>query len=149
MARAGQRGRKGDQVAIKVKWEGGHKFVGETETGARVTMEPGPKHGGSGQHPTPMEMVAMAHGGCTGIDIVMILEKMRVKIASLEVGVETKRREEPPEYYEEINLTYTVSGEGATEENVRRAADLSHEKYCSVGAMLESTAKISYEVKVV
>jgi putative redox protein len=136
-------------VAIKVKWESGHKFVGETETGARVTMEPGPKYGGSGQHPTPMEMVAMAHGGCTGLDVVMILEKMRVKIARLEIDVETKRHEEPPNYFEEIKLTYTVSGEGVTEENVRKAASLSHDKYCSVGAMLASKAKISYEIKIV
>jgi putative redox protein len=135
-------------VAIKVKWEGGRKFVGETSTGARVTMEPGPKYGGSGRHPTPMEMVAMAHGGCTGLDIVMILEKMRAKITRLEIEVETKRHEEPPNYFEEIKLTYTVSGEGVTEENVKRAADLSHEKYCSVGAMLKDKAKISYEIKI-
>jgi putative redox protein len=136
-------------VAIKVRWEGGHRFVGETETGVRVTMEPGPKYGGSGKNPTPMEMVAMAHGGCTGLDVVMILEKMRVKVARLEIDVETKRREEPPNYFEEIKLTYTVSGEGVTEENVRRAASLSHEKYCSVGAMLAGKAKISYEIKIV
>ena len=136
-------------MAIKVKWEGGHTFIGETESGAQVIIEPGPKYGGSGKYPTPMELVAMAHGGCTGLDIVMILEKMRVKVTRLEVGVETKRREEPPEYFEEINLTYTVSGEGVSEENVRRAVDLSHEKYCSVGAMLEDKAKISYEVRIV
>lgn len=136
-------------MAIKVKWEGGRRFVGETGTGARVTMEPGPKYGGSGQHPTPMELVAMAHGGCTGIDIVMILEKMRNKVTRLEIDVETKRREEPPTYYEEIKLIYTISGEGLSEESVTRAADLSHEKYCSVGAMLEDKAKITYEIRIV
>jgi putative redox protein len=136
-------------VPIKVKWEGGLKFVGQNESGVRVIMEPGPKYGGSGQFPTPMELVAMAHGGCTGLDIAMILAKMRAKLTRLEIDVETKRREEPPAYFEEINLVYTVSGEGVTEENALKAAQLSHEKYCSVGAMLGAKAKITYEVRVV
>jgi putative redox protein len=131
-----------------VRWEGGTKFTGETAGGVKVTMEPGPKYGGSGQFPTPMELVAMAHGGCTGIDIVLILQKMRAELTRLDVEVETKRREEPPTYFEEIKLTYVVSGKGITEDNVRKAVQLSHEKYCSVGAMLEDKAKISYEIRI-
>lgn len=136
-------------MSIKVKWQGESVFVGETEGGVRVTMEPGPKYGGSGRNPTPMELVAMAHGGCTGIDILLIMQKMRAKLAKLEIDVETKRREEPPNYFEEIKLTYTASGEGVTEDNLKRAAALSHDKYCSVGAMLGAKAKITYETKVV
>jgi putative redox protein len=136
-------------VAIKVRWEGGSTFVGETDGGSKVTMEPGPKYGGSGRNPTPMELVAIAHGGCTGIDIILIMQKMRVSLTKLEIDVETKRREEPPTYYEEIKLTYTASGEGVTEDNLRKAVELSHEKYCSVGAMLEEKAKISYDIKIV
>jgi putative redox protein len=136
-------------VAIKVVWEGGTKFTGQSGTSAKVTVEAGPKYGGSGQYPTPMELVAMAHGACTGIDIILILQKMRVALKTLDIEVETKRRAEPPTYYEEIKLLYTISGEGVTEDNARRAVELSHEKYCSVGAMLEDKAKISYEIKVV
>ena len=136
-------------MAIKVKWEGGTKFTGQSGTSTTVTMEAGPKYGGGGQYPTPMELVAIAHGGCTGIDIVLIMQKMRVTLKTLEVEVQAKRREEPPTYYEEIKLIYTISGDGVTEENARRAVELSHETYCSVGAMLEDKAKISYEIKVV
>lgn len=124
-------------------------FVGETDSGVKVRMEPGPKYGGSGRNPTPMELVAMAHGGCTGIDILLIMQKMRANLTRLDIDVETKRRDEPPSYFEEIRLTYTASGEGVTEENLKRAAALSHEKYCSVGAMLEGKAKITYDIKVV
>lgn len=136
-------------MSIKVRWQGGSTFVGETDAGVKVTMEPGPKYGGSGRNPTPMELVAIAHGGCTGIDILLIMQKMRANLKTLEIDVETKRREEPPSYYEEIRLTYTASGEGVTEDNLKRAAALSHEKYCSVGAMLEDRAKITYDVRVV
>ncbi len=136
-------------MAIKVKWEGNVKLVAENDKGNKVAMEPGAKHGGTGQYPTPLELVAMAHGGCTGIDIILLMKKMRVELETLEIDVETKRRTEPPEYYEEIKLTYVMSGKGLTEENAMRAAQLSNEKYCSVGAMLGAKAKISYAVKVV
>jgi putative redox protein len=124
-------------------------FVGETDTGVKVTMEPGPKYGGSGRNPTPMDLVAMALGGCTGIDILLVMQKMRAKLTRLEIDVETRRREEPPSYFEEIRLTYIASGDGVTEENLKRAASLSHDKYCSVGAMLKEKAKITYDTKVV
>ncbi|HVP57371.1 MAG TPA: OsmC family protein [bacterium] len=136
-------------MAIKVTWESGMKFVGENERGNRVTMETGLKYGGSGQYPTPMEIVAMALGGCTGLDVVSILKKMRVDLKRLEIEVETKRHAEPPEYFEEINLVFTISGEGLTQENANRAVSLSSEKYCSVGAMLREKAKITHSIKVV
>jgi putative redox protein len=134
-------------MPIKVTWEGGVRLVGENERGNRVVMESGLKYGGSGQYPTPMEMVAMALGACTGLDIVLMMKKMRVELKRLEIAVESKRRAEPPEYFEEINLTYTMAGEGLTEENANRAISLSNEKYCSVGAMLREKAKITYTVK--
>jgi len=135
-------------VALKVKWEGGMKFVGENERGNKVTMEPGPRYGGSGENPTPMDLVAMALGGCTSIDVILIMQKMRATLTRFEIEIETKRRQEPPEYYDEINLTYILSGSGVTQENAARAVQLSNEKYCSVGAMLREKAKITYTVRV-
>jgi putative redox protein len=136
-------------MAVKVVWESPMRFIGISEQGNKITMEPGPKFGGSGQNPTPLEVVAMALGACTGIDMVLVLEKMRTPLTRMEIEVETKRREEPPQYYEEIKLTYVLSGKGLSEANAQRAADLSHEKYCAVGAMLQAKAKITYTVKIV
>jgi putative redox protein len=135
-------------MAVKVTWEGGVRFVGSNERGNKVVMEPGPKYDGSGQNPTPMDMVAMALGGCTGIDITLMMKKMRVGLKRLEIEIETKRRSEPPEYFEEIHLTYRMAGDGLTQENATRAVSLSNEKYCSVGAMLGAKAKITYSVEV-
>jgi putative redox protein len=136
-------------MPITVTWVGGVKLVGETDRGNKVTMETGPKYGGSGENPTPMELVAMALGGCTGLDIVLMMKKMRVDLKRLEITIETKRRAEPPEYFEEINLTYTMAGDGLTQENATRAVSLSNEKYCSVGAVLREKAKITYAIKLV
>ncbi|MFH1312118.1 MAG: OsmC family protein [Candidatus Eisenbacteria bacterium] len=136
-------------MGIRMKWDGDMRFVSTTESGASVTLEPGPAFGGTGKYPTPMELLAIGLGACTGMDIVSILEKMRVGLKKLDIEVETKRREEHPRYYEEMKITYVVSGDDLTEEKARKAADLSNEKYCSVGVMLREKAKIEYDVKVV
>jgi putative redox protein len=125
------------------------RFTATNDNGASVTMDTGMAYGGSGKYPTPMDMLVMGLGGCGGMDIVSILEKMRVEIKSLEVEIKTKRRTEPPTYFEEMHILYTISGEGLTEDKARRAAMLSSEKYCSVSIMLREKAKITYDVKVV
>lgn len=133
---------------MKVKWDGDMRFIAENENGASLTMETGMAYGGSGKYPTPMDLLVMALGGCGGMDVVSILEKMRVTVKRLEIDIETKRRTEPPRYFEEIHVAYTVSGDGLTGDKAKRAAELSTEKYCSVGVMLREKAKITFEVKV-
>jgi putative redox protein len=135
-------------MRIALKWDGDERFVAENEKGVKVTMETGPAYGGSGKYPTPMELVAMALGGCTGMDIVSILKKMRVDLKKFGIDILPKRREDVPRYFEEIQIIYTISGEGLTHEKAQKAADLSNQKYCSVGVMLEAKAKITYEVRV-
>jgi putative redox protein len=135
-------------MALIVKWDGGVRFVGENEDGSKATMEPGPAFGGSRKYPTPMELLVMALGGCTGMDVLFILKKMRVDLKKLEVSIETSRREKTPRYYENIKMTYVVSGDGITEDKVRRAVQLSNERYCSIGVMLQDKAKIEYDVVV-
>lgn len=135
-------------MGMKIKWDGEMRFTAENENGASVTMDTGMAYGGSGKHPTPMDLLVMSLGGCGGMDIVSILEKMRVTIKSLEVDIQTKRRTEVPKYFEEMHILYTISGEGLTEDKARRAAELSSEKYCSVSVMLREKAKITFDVKV-
>jgi putative redox protein len=131
-----------------MKWDGDLRFVAQTESGAGVTMEPGPAFGGTGKYPTPLELLAVGLGGCMGMDIVSILEKMRVGLKKLDIAVETKRREDHPRYYEEMKILCTASGDALTEDNLRKAVDLSLERYCSAGAMLKEKAKIETEVKI-
>ena len=136
-------------MGVRLKWDGDMRFVAETESGAIVTVETGIAYGGSGKYPTPMELLAVALGGCMGMDMTSILNKMRVGLKRLDIDIETKRRTEHPTYYEEMKIICTVSGDEVTEDKVRKAADLSIDKYCSVGAMLKEKAKIEYEIKIV
>ena len=135
-------------MGMKIKWDGDMRFIAENENGASVTIDTGTAYGGSGKYPTPMDLLVMALGGCGGMDIVSMLEKMRVKIKRMEVDIETRRRTEPPTYFEEMHILYTISGDGLTEDKARRAAELSSEKYCSVSVMLREKAKITFDVKI-
>ncbi len=101
----------------------------------------------SGSGPTPMSLLLMAFGGCTGLDVVSILEKMRVRLDDLEIDVKGERSEEHPKTYESIELVYRIRGD-VDEEKARRAIDLSMDKYCSVGAMLKNSADVTYRVEI-
>jgi putative redox protein len=96
---------------------------------------------------SPVEMLLVAAATCTASDIVLILEKQRVALRSLEATVRGTRREEQPRRYTAIHFAFTVAGEGADEVKARRAIDLSLEKYCSVVASLAPDIRITYDVQ--
>jgi len=135
-------------MIIKMKWDGDSRFTSESETGASVTVDTGVAYGATGEYSTPMELLLVALAGCAGIDLVMILEKMRVNLSKVAMEVEARRRDEEPRYFEEIKIIYRLSGEGLTEQKAERGASLATEKYCSVGVMLREKAEITYEVEI-
>lgn len=92
---------------------------------------------------SPMEMVALSVGGCSSIDILMILEKQRQSVEDFAVQVDAERAEGHPAVFTDIHVHYRMTGDVAPE-RVRRAIDLSLEKYCSVSNMIEETATITY-----
>jgi len=132
-------------LEVKAKWAGDMRFAAENETGGGVMIDTGVKYGGSGKNPTPMETVIMALASCSGMDMVMILKKMRVDLKKLEIKVDARRRDKEPSYFEDIKMIFTASGEGLTQEQADKAVKLSVDKYCSVSAMLRDKATISYE----
>ena len=93
-----------------------------------------------------MELVLVGLCGCTAIDVVSILRKKREPFTSVEVRAQAERAPEPPTVYTEIKLVYRVGGK-VSHKAVEDAVRLSEEKYCSVAAMLNKTAKISYEIE--
>lgn len=95
-----------------------------------------------------MEALLVALGGCTGMDVVSILQKMREPLEGLEVEIAGHRAEEHPRVYTDIEIRYSVRGEGLDPEKVRRAVELSAQRYCSVGNMLGKAARLSYRVEV-
>jgi putative redox protein len=131
----------------QIKWTGGMQFVGKADSGHAVVMDADGDHGGEDSAVRPGELPLIALGGCTGIDVVMILNKMKVPIEAFEIAIEAETAEEHPRVWTKIHVLYTLTGD-IPESKVKKAVKLSHEKYCSVGAMLGATAKMSYEYKI-
>ncbi|MBN4112239.1 OsmC family protein [Proteus mirabilis] len=132
-------------MEARIKWVEDLSFVGESSSGHQVMMD-----GNSGDKaPSPMEMVLIAAGGCSAIDVVSILRKGRHQVTDCEVKLTSKRREEAPRLFTDINLHFIVSGKALTDKIVERAVQLSAEKYCSVSLMLGKAANIthSFEIK--
>jgi putative redox protein len=95
-----------------------------------------------------MEMLLLALGACTATDVVIILEKKRQKLTSLEVVVSGERAEHPPKVWTRIDLAYKLRGAGLDDAAVKHAITLSEEKYCSVAAMLRKTAAIHFRYEI-
>jgi putative redox protein len=127
-----------------VKWVGDEKFLATMPSGQAVQFDARSTHEGG---PGPMEMLLGALGACTSVDVLLILEKKRQKLKSLEVSVSGERAKEPPEVWTKIEIVYRLSG-ALDEKAVRDAIELSQNKYCSVAAMLGKTAKISYRYEI-
>jgi putative redox protein len=118
-------------------------------SGVAVHMDGSPEIGGNNQGARPMEMLLMGLGGCSAIDVIMILKKQRQEIGSFDIKV-TADRESVEEYSEfrSINLHFKMGGD-LQEDKVRRAIELSLEKYCSVAMVLNKTATITYTLELV
>jgi putative redox protein len=111
------------------------------ETGNRIEMDSSAD--GTSQGMSPMQLLLAAIGGCSSIDIISILKKQRQPLVDIAMSVEGKRRETPPKVFEEIHVHYTLWGD-VEADKVKRAIELSLEKYCSVSQMLEKTATLTY-----
>jgi len=125
----------------KAIWLDNHRFVAEANSSHGVVVDGDSKTGNS-----PMELVLIGLCGCTGYDVASILTKKREPFTSLEVRATAERAPEPPTVYTEIKLIYKVGG-NVSRKAVEDAVRLSKEKYCSVSAMLEKTAKITAEIE--
>lgn len=119
-----------------VTWREDMTFDGESGSGHAVVMEPSDQHGGKGQGPGPMEMMLLGVGGCSSIDVVIFLRKMRQDVTDCRCEVEARRADDTPAVFTDINLHFVVTGNDLDEAKVARAVELSADKYCSASIML-------------
>jgi len=124
------------------------RFEGTPESGAAIILDVRPDLGGTGQGPSPMETVLLALGGCTGMDVVSILRKMRAPFEGFEIRITADRAEDHPRVFTRIHLEYVLSGAGLQADQVKRAVVLSQEKYCSVSAMLRKAVELTYSWRI-
>lgn len=128
-----------------VRWDSGLAFQVEQD-GHRFILDAGPESGGRDLGPRPKALLLSGLGACTAIDVVSILEKMRVKIDGLEVQVSAEVRDEHPRIYTGIHVRYLFKGQDLPMDKLERAVQLSEDTYCGVAAMLRPTVPISSEI---
>ncbi len=133
---------------IEVKWAGNMTFVAKSKTGHAVVMDTSSKVGGDESAATPMEMIIVGLGGCTGMDVISILRKMRQDVKEFKITVKYERADEHPKVYTKIALHYYFKGKNLLEDKVKRAIELSQNKYCSVSEMFKKTAELTYTYEI-
>ncbi len=131
------------------RWIQNRQFQATTGSGHELILDGGPTADGKSNGPSPMELLLVGMAGCTGVDVVDILQKKRQSISGVEVRVEGTRAETYPMVYTEIDVVYVVRGKDISPKAVEDAIALSETKYCSAGVMLGKTAKISSRYEIV
>jgi putative redox protein len=128
-----------------IKLAGEDLFIGYTPSGKAVKIDTDSARNSA---PSPMELLLLALGSCTGVDVVSILRKKRQMVTDYRVEVRGERREEHPRSYKRMEVHHIVTGRNVSERSVAQAIELSEKKYCSVAATLRPTAEIvsSFEV---
>jgi putative redox protein len=111
-------------------------------------MDADSRVGGEDAGARPMELLLIGLGGCTGMDVVSILRKMRIEFESLSIELKAEKNDEHPKVYTKIEMKYVITGSDIPEDKFLRAIELSQERYCSVSAMLRKTAEfqIAHEI---
>ncbi len=135
-----------EQTKATLRWQGGLRFEAEGGSGQKVTLDSPSRPNFAG--PPPMELLLMGVAGCTAMDVVAILEKMRQPLARLEVEIIGTRAETHPKYYTAVTLHYRLWGEGLEPEKVERAVELSHRTYCSALASLRPDCRVESHIQI-
>ena len=134
---------------ISVKWIDGMLMVGKSDSGHAVVMDGPPEIGGENLGVRPMEMLLLGMAGCTMIDVVSTLKKMREVLVACQTQVSADRSEEYPKVFTNIHVHFVLKGKQLNPSKVDKAIKLSAEKYCSASIMLGKTAVITHDFEII
>ena len=137
-------------MKASVKWTDGRQFLAESGSGHSVVIDGPPDHGGRDTGPRPMEMLLMGLGACTSFDVLEILEKSRAPVSDCVASIDAERADSVPSVFTKIHVHFTVTGKALKENQVKRAVELSAEKYCSASIMLaKGGVEVSHSYEIV
>jgi len=136
-------------MKASIKQIKGCSFVGKADSNHWVVIDTPKETCGFEAACTPMELVLIALGGCSGADVVSILDKKKVSLKGFEINIDAERADDYPKVFTKINLEYVFYGQTIKSEHIERAITLSQEKYCSVLAMLKNSVTINSTYKIV
>lgn len=140
---------EGKMLKAKIHYVEGLQFVGTSSSGHALVMDGDPAAGGQNSGPRPMELLLLGIGGCSGMDVISILKKKKQDVTGIEIAVKGEKAEDYPKKFTDITLEFAVRGRNISEEAVKRAVELSMNKYCSVKATLEGTAKVNFSYTII
>lgn len=136
-------------MKARIKWLDSVSFRGETESGHSILIDGAPDIGGKNQGPRPMELILLGLGGCSSIDVILILQKSRQEVTDCVIEIDGIRASEDPKVFTDIHLHFIVTGKNLKPQQVERAINLSAEKYCSASIMLKSTVNITHDYEII
>lgn len=136
-----------EKVSIYADWQSGLAFEADV-TGHKLMLDADEKVGGTNKGPRPKPLMLVALAGCTGMDVISILQKMKVEVKKFRVWVEALQTEEHPKHYTEMKVIYEFTGTNLPMDKLEKAISLSEERYCGVSAAYRKGMAISHEVRV-
>ena len=132
-----------------IKWNQNMQFTATSGSGHSVLIDGSPEIGGEDSGMRPMEMLLLSMAGCSAMDVVFILKKARQDVTDCVIKINGERADTIPKVFTDIHVHYIISGNDLDEKHVKRAVNMSAEKYCSVAEMMRKAANVShdYEIK--
>lgn len=134
-----------EKESVSTRWLEDMSFESEID-GHKIVIDAKPEVGGKDRGPRPKQMMLAALGGCTSMDVISILKKMRVEVKSLNVIVEGELTEEHPRHFTKMHVIYEVEGDNLPLDKIQKAVNMSEEKYCGVSAVYRQTMELSSEI---
>jgi putative redox protein len=133
---------------VDTSWKGNMLFDANV-SGHHVMMDAVPSSGGEDKGSRPKELMLASLAGCSGMDVVSILKKMRVEFTGLNIRVEAEVTEEHPKHYEKMHVIYEFTGDGLHEEQLKKAVELSQDRYCGVSFVYKKAMAVTYEIRII
>ncbi len=131
---------------VVTHWKGNLQFESDNPNGKTVNMDTSPEHGGHNSGLSPKAMMLSSLAGCSGLDVVSILDKMKVKFSDFRMDTFGELTDEHPKYYHTVTVEYHFYGEGLEENKIAKAVDLSIDKYCGVMEMFRKFATVKTSI---
>ena len=131
---------------VTTNWKGNMKFESDNPSGHTLIIDAGKDSGGEGAGLRPKALMLSALAGCSGLDVISILDKMKVKLDDYKMVIHGVLSDEHPKYYHEVNVEYHFYGSILNENKIRKAVKLSDDKYCGVMEMFKKFAKINIDI---
>ena len=133
--------------SLTTTWKGNMQFDA-LASGHHVIMDAPATSGGEDSGPRPKELMLVSLAGCTGMDVISILKKMRINVESFDIEIVADVTEEFPKHYSEMHIIYKLKGKDIDPEKVKKAVDLSQEQYCGVSAVYRKALTLTYEIQI-